>query len=237
MKLSHLCLVVQSMTELDVRELLERPRKQLRIIFAPLDFVDPDLPERTQGLQAIYKHFRVPTEFILERSQSVTHSFGSYMDAGQRSQTYGLMDPFGLLVIIAENLFLEISTAINKVLCVIRYTENLILRSAGGESTEEEFDFVGLHNISKHVIYLKESSSAAVALTKRFCEGHETIMKDITCPERLHLMRSVHELLQHKTTLLNSLVLRVAGMESLMQNLINLARKPRLQLPNSHLLH
>ncbi|KAL8753790.1 MAG: hypothetical protein Q9184_005316 [Pyrenodesmia sp. 2 TL-2023] len=228
------CVSVQLMAELDVKKLLQRQGKQLRIIFAPLDFVDPDLPERSQGLQAIYKHFRVPTEFILERSQSVTHSFGSYMDAGERLQAYGkptygmsisfpfvlgheadslyvcwahtlsknielhfdengipfirdprgsrqnhgdwtwlrsgyflrwknpmadglhntevtlivfsasfdlkehlqqllsrpdwrqgLMDPFGLLVIVAENLFLEISEAINKVLCVLRYTENV----------------------------------------------------------------------------------------------------------------
>ncbi|KAL8725563.1 MAG: hypothetical protein Q9181_006371, partial [Wetmoreana brouardii] len=158
------------------------------------------MPERSQGLQTIYRHFRVPTEFILERSESVTHSFGSYMDPGQGSQTYicwahtlckhielhfddngfpfirdprgsrqnhgdwtwlrsgyflrwknpgaealqdtevtfiifsatpdlkmhlqqlvsrpdwrqGVMDPFGLLVIVAENLFLEISMTINK---------------------------------------------------------------------------------------------------------------------------
>lgn len=90
---------------------------------------------------------------------------------------------------------------------------------------EQEFDFVGLHNISKHVIYLKEGSLAAVALVKRFCEGHESIMKDVTCTERLFLMRSVHELLLHKATSLEGLVLRVAGMDSLTQNLINLVRR------------
>ncbi|KAL9591845.1 MAG: hypothetical protein Q9179_007314 [Wetmoreana sp. 5 TL-2023] len=134
-----------------------------------------------------------------------------------------VMDPFILLVIVAENLFLEISTTINKVLCVLRHTENLVLGSASGESPEGEFDFVGLHNISKHTIYLKESSNAAVALAKRFCDGHESIMRKITCPERLELMESVHELLLHKCTSLEGLVLRVAGMENLVQNLINLA--------------
>ncbi len=49
---------------------------------APLDFHDPGKPERSLGLQAMYRHFRIPAEFILERMQSVTHSFGSYMDNG-----------------------------------------------------------------------------------------------------------------------------------------------------------
>ena len=30
----------------------------------------------------------------------------------------------------------------------------LVLCAAAGESSEDEFGFVGLHNISKHVIYL-----------------------------------------------------------------------------------
>ncbi len=43
-------------------------------------------------------------------------------------------------------------------------------------------------------------------------------------PEKLRLMQSVHDLLLHKSSLLEGLVLRVAGMESLIQNLINLVR-------------
>ena len=30
----------------------------------------------------MYQHFRIPAEFVLERTESVTHSFGSYMDDG-----------------------------------------------------------------------------------------------------------------------------------------------------------
>ena len=40
-------------------------------------------------------------------------------------------------------------------------------------------------------------------------------------------MESVHDLLLHKSSLLEGLVLRVAGMENLTQNLINLVRKQR----------
>ncbi len=49
-------------------------------------------------------------------------------------------------------------------------------------------------------------------------------MAKISSPEKLNLMQSVHDLLLHKSTLLEGLVLRVAGMESLIQNLINLVR-------------
>lgn len=101
----------------------------------------------------------------------------------------------------------------------------MVLHAAGGELTEQEFDFAGLHNISKHVIYLKEGTQAAVALVKHLSEGHQSLMGKVSSPERLELMRSVHELLLHKSSLLEGLALRIAGMESLAQNLINLVRK------------
>ena len=104
-KRSEHCYLAQTLTPMSVTKLLERRPRQLRIMsvnpcssglcaetggrFAPLDFVDPKLPERTYGLQAIYKHFRVPTEFIVERLHSVTHSFGSYQDDHRGSQAYG----------------------------------------------------------------------------------------------------------------------------------------------------
>lgn len=37
----------------------------------------------------------------------------------------GVMDPFGLLVIVAEEVFVEMSATINKVLTVLRYTERV----------------------------------------------------------------------------------------------------------------
>ena len=55
-------------------------------------------------------------------------------------------------------------------------------------------------------------------------------MADVSPPERLELMRSVHELLLHKTSLLEGLVLRVSGMESLTQNLTNLVRSSLIHL-------
>ena len=50
-------------------------------------------------------------------------------------------------------------------------------------------------------------------------------MANVSSPERLKVMRSVEELLLHKSSLLDGLVLRVTGMEDLVHNLINLVRR------------
>ncbi|KAL8809814.1 MAG: hypothetical protein Q9223_007873, partial [Gallowayella weberi] len=43
----------------------------------------------------------------------------------------------------------------------------LALCAAGGETENEQFDFVGLHNISNHVINLKEGCNAATAFIRQ----------------------------------------------------------------------
>ena len=70
-----------------------------------------------------------------------------------------------------------------------------------------------------------EGCQAASALIKHICEAHQNVMTNVSCPERLEIMRSVHDLLLHKCTLLEGLVLRVSGMENLTRNLINLVLK------------
>ena len=70
-----------------------------------------------------------------------------------------------------------------------------------------------------------EGCRAANALVKHICEAHQNVMTNVSYPERLEIMRSVHELLLHKCTLLEGLVLRVSSMENLTQNLINLVFK------------
>lgn len=41
--------------------------------FAPLDY---PTPQNYNGLQAIFSHLKIPSEFIAERVHSVTHSLG-----------------------------------------------------------------------------------------------------------------------------------------------------------------
>ena len=106
----------------------------------------------------------------------------------------------------------------------IKPSSSAILQVATGNHEELEFDFVRLHNMAKHIMYLREGTHTAVALVKHICGGHESIMA-VSSLGRLELMRSFHDVPLHKSSLLESLVSRVAGMESLAQNLINLIRK------------
>lgn len=57
---------------------------------APLDIHDRRRPQVFHGLHALYEHFGIPTEFILERVQSVTHSTGSFVD---EKDDYGVKFP------------------------------------------------------------------------------------------------------------------------------------------------
>ena len=113
-----------------------------------------------------------------------------------------------------------------------RLTGQQILSAASETSAKQTFDFVGLHNISKHVIHLQESCQATSSLVTRMCRAHQDAMTNVSCPERLDIIRSVQELLLHKCTLLEGLVLRVSGMEKRAQNLINLVI--RLTTVTSH---
>ncbi|KAL8988343.1 MAG: hypothetical protein Q9169_008571 [Polycauliona sp. 2 TL-2023] len=46
-------------------------------IFAPLDYPGP---QNGNGVQALFSHFNIPTEFAAERINSVTHSFGWHQE-------------------------------------------------------------------------------------------------------------------------------------------------------------
>ena len=58
---------------------------------------------------------------------SPTHELRVHLQelASRPDWRQGLMDPFSLLVIVAENIFLETSMTINKVLKVLRFTERV----------------------------------------------------------------------------------------------------------------
>ena len=58
---------------------------------------------------------------------SPTHSLRAHLQelCPRPDWRQGVMDPFGLLVIVAENIFLETSSTINKVLRVLSYMEEV----------------------------------------------------------------------------------------------------------------
>ena len=97
-----------------------------------------------------------------------------------------------------------------------------MLQSALEERSKSPFDFVGIHNVAKHIIHLKESSSAAYSVANRICERHGKIMIKSQDASASELMHGVEGLLQHKLSLLEGCNLRVQSMESRAQNIINL---------------
>ena len=79
-----------------------------------------------------------------------------------------------------------------------------------------------MHNVAKHIVYLKESSSAAYSTAVRICEQHHELMAQAKQAQSSQLMHSVEGLLQHKLSLLEGCKLRAQSMESRAQNIINL---------------
>lgn len=97
-----------------------------------------------------------------------------------------------------------------------------MLRSADVSGQEPHFDFVGMHNIAKLIIYLRESANAAISTAKRLCDQHRDLMAQRQQPQQLDLMRSVQMLLQHKLTLLEVCTLRAETLDSRVKNIMNL---------------
>ncbi|KAL9117896.1 MAG: hypothetical protein Q9187_005562 [Circinaria calcarea] len=92
-------------------------------------------------------------------------------------------------------MFVQIDETIYNLIRVVQAVENDILDIAGSADEKHDFDFVGIHNISKHVIYLMESSNAAVATATRVCEQHRELMEKFQSDPTSLSMRAVHEIL------------------------------------------
>ena len=150
-----------------------------------------------------------------------------------------LEDPFGLFSIILEEFYLGLDESIDKVRQVLGFIERVRLSAqvnsskltiqdaldlAGKATDRAQYDFVGAHNVAKHIQFLKESSSAVLAIAKRLGEHHRTRIEQCKVESKRENMRAVHELLLHKLTLTEGCMLRVTGMESRIQNVINLVR-------------
>ncbi|KAL8797076.1 MAG: hypothetical protein Q9182_007268 [Xanthomendoza sp. 2 TL-2023] len=164
-----------------------------------------------------------------------------------------LQDPFCLLITVLDDLFRQVDTTIWKVLIVLRSVENVghplissfagkadatqtVLGSAETGAIGASFDFIAMYNIAKHIIHLKESSSAAYLTACEISEAHRQLMMQ---PERTdgarRVMEGVQALIQHKLTLLEGCKVRVESLDNRTQNMTNLVSNACLGLQNSHL--
>lgn len=152
-----------------------------------------------------------------------------------------LTDPFCLLIVILDDIFRQVDDSISKVLVVFGPMERVccssickpmtqtkslqaVLQSDRHKASKLQFDFVGIHNIAKHIIHLKESSSAAYSTADHIYEQHRELIAQPQGAHTSKVMRNVQRLLRHKLSLLEGSRLRVQSMENRVQNTINLVR-------------
>ncbi|KAL8810718.1 MAG: hypothetical protein Q9223_007698, partial [Gallowayella weberi] len=150
-----------------------------------------------------------------------------------------LQDPFCLLITVLDDLFRQVDTTIWKVLIVLRSVENVghslashiagkayaiqtVLGSAETGAIGASFDFIAMYNIAKHIIHLKESSSAAYLTACEISEAHRQLMIQPERTDRARVMEGVQALIQHKLTLLEGCKVRVESLDNRTQNMTNL---------------
>lgn len=90
-----------------------------------------------------------------------------------------------------------------------------------------DHDFVGLHNMAKHIIFLKEASEAALLMAQRLYQHHQELLdKPPQGNSSKSTMQLVHQMLSQKVTQFESWKLRMESMDKRMANVINLVRIP-----------
>ena len=94
------------------------------------------------------------------------------------------------------------------------------------EKDDDHHDFVGLHNMAKHIIYLKEGSDAAALTICHLQEFHKELLKQPPQgQDAMPTMRLTSQMLKQKAVQFEVWKLRMTSLEQRMQNIINLVRK------------
>jgi hypothetical protein len=91
------------------------------------------------------------------------------------------------------------------------------------ESEEQSSgDFVGLHNVAKHCIYLKEAFAAIDYTQEELRLQHQEYFKPPSQELPSHHYRATWNMLKHKRGLFKSTSLRVESLNKRVENIINL---------------
>ncbi|KAG4431382.1 hypothetical protein IFR05_013142 [Cadophora sp. M221] len=131
-------------------------------------------------------------------------------------------DPFCLLGTVFKVLYKRLDKIAWDLAHVYSQEEENILRSADHPgSAADALDFVGLHMLSKHQIYLIEAADAAVATLDSLTEHHERVMKSYAPASELAFRRTQNKF-RHQRTMLKSTNFRLKSLEKRTQNIINL---------------
>ncbi|KAL8777237.1 MAG: hypothetical protein Q9213_007950 [Squamulea squamosa] len=137
-----------------------------------------------------------------------------------------LADPFSLFVICLDELWLQAQSIVRNVGTVFNRLErtalDLALSTTHGNG-DGRHDFVGLHNIAKHIIYLKENADAALLTIGHLQDFHRDLLKRPPQGQAaIPTMRLTSQMLAQKAVQFEVWKLRMSSMQQRMQNIINL---------------
>ena len=108
---------------------------------------------------------------------------------------------------------------------------------AGTDHNHGKHDFVGLHNMAKHILHLKEGSAAAELTMAHFGKFHQELRQQPPQGEAArHTMRSTGQMLAQKAVQFEVWNLRMTSLQQRMQNVINLVRVRQGQICLDRLL-
>jgi hypothetical protein len=148
-----------------------------------------------------YYLFTVVLESLLGRITKIVEDFGGVFAQEEN-------------VRITRNFVLE--------LALIRNDRQKVLESAVRPGfSVKELDFVGLHMLSKHIIYLSEGTEAAMTTISSIMEHHQRISKVNLRPDAGNQTQASF---RYQKTLLKSTTLRLKSLERRSKNIINLVR-------------
>lgn len=133
-----------------------------------------------------------------------------------------LEDPYCLLNIAFEGLYDRVDKLAWDFARVYGREEDKILRAAtqpGYSATE--LDFVGLHVLARHEIYLLEAVEGAMATLDCMKQHHERLMQSSASIS--HAAQQIQASFGHRRMMLTSTGLRLKSLEKRTKNAINLA--------------
>ena len=99
-------------------------------------------------------------------------------------------------------------------------------------NNDSKHDFVGLHNIAKHIIHLKENSDAVLLTISHLQDFHRELLKQPPQGQAaLPTMKMTSQMLAQKGVQFEVWKLRISSMQQRMQNIINLVGSMNLARP------
>jgi hypothetical protein len=136
-----------------------------------------------------------------------------------------LQEPYTLISIILEEVYLQMDSLSWSLSSVYGGMESRVLtRAQIPGHAAERIDFVGMHNIAKHVVYMRESFDAISHTVDALLAIHSNKswqLKAGTTPSPVNV--SVHRALLYRKGVFHSSNLRLKSMEKRVQNLIQLS--------------